>query len=1025
MDDRSVAAKHAGIEQCSQCRSGTYSDVPGSQLCQVCLAGTYAGSGASMCVACEAGRYLSDDRHHADAHSEEGQCLPCKAGRYSTSAAAQCKDCEDKTVACSDGLKTSCPLGSVSNDWNASCVPCPARTYRGRHDLHCLSCPSPAFTDTERTMCHRCTGTTYSRTSFGLVLCLQGRMLRVPLRSDEVDGKGYMKLPPKLIGASQAAIDAKTNYDYHAGVDCLPCPSCASCSEGRVQLRAGWRVETVEKHGGARCSRSVYTSKQGEAPAPETTNDHTTPSGHGSNVTHSISLVVACLGEDNVRTARCPSQVLSVLVRRNSTVRGQCGRGYTGLLCGECQTHAFKRTDRFFFNANPQQHCQQCKAAKQQVSEYALVVGLVVLALVAVRWARARQARHRRATSQQKWSVLSYNVMSGSLLGDTHESPDGGVIQNPIVDQTTSNYDGSSLLDRLMDLWGLCWQSLRISVSLVQVMNQVIVDITLPPSVKQVLHTLSYWLQLKFVTLGLWHVECEEVQRSYYRMWSFRVFGVPGLLLGLAALHCLARQHKAGTAKELRQAAADAFRGQASMIAYVLYPGICRLVFAMFDCTPVTHCDAVLDVDHGVLCKTDTHNAFRVVAAAVFVLVCLGVPAYLMQQLRTPVVLDSSPEAVCILQVQREFGVDAERAKSAWYDIVDNNQFRFLTSGYRGGFTRWECIDWLRKLTFSATATFFDSGTPARLVFTAALSVFWLVLHCTHFPFRFKEDNILKTIAEATIILTVLLALGEKLVGMGAYSVLSKESYDSFVLALYVFFGMIPIFLTLLCKVIRMAPRFPLLRRLVEHTPLRAPWCLLIRALEPSCDHKLLASISQSDHSVQQAFRVYCLGLAGKSHRTALRQHFLSISEETDCRMKDRNKAPWLFVSAPEFGPDPMKLTVMEDLQTLCVEQYWRFRLAFDWASSGNDYPEDFPLWANTRLAMKHWAECISLERPEEAHRCIREDVAPSIISTSWFSNVRFVCLVPRNRYQHHTRVHRFELSFVVSACSLVRVPLC
>lgn len=57
---------------------------------------------------------------------------------------------------------------------------------------------------------------------------------------------------------------------------------------------------------------------------------------------------------------------------------------------------------------------------------------------------------------------------------------------------------------------------------------------------------------------------------------------------------------------------------------------------------------------------------------------------------------------------------------------------------------------------------------------------------------------------------------------------------------------------------------------------------------------------------------------------------------------------PWVFVSSPEFAPADESWTavkVMDHLEELCKAYPTYFYQGFDWASSGNSYPEDNPLW--------------------------------------------------------------------------------
>ena len=62
---------------------------------------------------------------------------------------------------------------------------------------------------------------------------------------------------------------------------------------------------------------------------------------------------------------------------------------------------------------------------------------------------------------------------------------------------------------------------------------------------------------------------------------------------------------------------------------------------------------------------------------------------------------------------------------------------------------------------------------------------------------------------------------------------------------------------------------------------------------------------------------------------------------------------------------------------------------AFDWASSGNSYPEDGPIWALMKPDMDRWVAAIKIGDAEGAHAVIKYDVAPRLVTLEWYKNFR------------------------------------
>ena len=94
-------------------------------------------------------------------------------------------------------------------------------------------------------------------------------------------------------------------------------------------------------------------------------------------------------------------------------------------------------------------------------------------------------------------------------------------------------------------------------------------------------------------------------------------------------------------------------------------------------------------------------------------------------------------------------------------------------------------------------------------------------------------------------------------------------------------------------------------------------------------------------------------------------------------------------------------------IQQLCVEQPWRFKQGFDWATSGNKYDDtkaesggvelydakvDAAKWGavfkGDPSPVARWKQLVGEGELERAHACVRDDIAPHIVATEWYKHV-------------------------------------
>ena len=108
-------------KSCEQCPAGQHPVSAGLATCTPCDAGHYSLSGATACVACQAGS--------ANALAGQGNvsaCAPCVAGKYSSGKQA---------INC-----TNCSAGKVSQAGASSCLQCMARSEPDDTQSRCIPC---------------------------------------------------------------------------------------------------------------------------------------------------------------------------------------------------------------------------------------------------------------------------------------------------------------------------------------------------------------------------------------------------------------------------------------------------------------------------------------------------------------------------------------------------------------------------------------------------------------------------------------------------------------------------------------------------------------------------------------------------------------------------------------------------------------------------------------------------------------------------------------------------------------------
>lgn len=216
-------------------------------------------------------------------------------------------------------------------------------------------------------------------------------------------------------------------------------------------------------------------------------------------------------------------------------------------------------------------------------------------------------------------------------------------------------------------------------------------------------------------------------------------------------------------AAESKKAADSAF-DRSFLVFFLMYTGVTRQVFRMFDCRPLddgaetqgTYSDGETFAlaaeswhqdDFATSCTTDKHAQFITIAWAMVFLFPLGVPAFMF----------------ITLFLNRKWLSDAAKPlppleKRGWY-IGDREKFEFLVKDYKPQYYYWEVIEILRKLLLTGIIIFIDPGSTAQIFVACNISFFFFALQMACQPFFQSGNNHLKTAAEIQTFVTLLVSI--------------------------------------------------------------------------------------------------------------------------------------------------------------------------------------------------------------------------------------------------------------------------
>eukprot|EP01046_Picozoa_sp_COSAG06_P027301 COSAG06_NODE_2402_length_6947_cov_4.005111_6_plen_221_part_01 len=215
-----------------------------------------------------------------------------------------------------------------------------------------------------------------------------------------------------------------------------------------------------------------------------------------------------------------------------------------------------------------------------------------------------------------------------------------------------------------------------------------------------VIHSCSHPCDL-FVH-HLFDAECEGLD-GFASAWVVKVAVLPGVLLVCIFIYFMI-QRLLASSREDRNEAVSQLQGHAFMAIFFLYPPICNVVFATFNCRPMGSTEVLMSDDR-VRCSTPEHDRLEMASFVVMVGFCFGLPllcAYILvskaRDYQRICAGSNSVEHLVADRVAQDFGVDVDTAQYIIRDVAMSARFSFIIDAYRPRVLYWEALDMMRKL---------------------------------------------------------------------------------------------------------------------------------------------------------------------------------------------------------------------------------------------------------------------------------------------------------------------------------------
>jgi hypothetical protein len=309
---------------------------------------------------------------------------------------------------------------------------------------------------------------------------------------------------------------------------------------------------------------------------------------------------------------------------------------------------------------------------------------------------------------------------------------------------------------RTREYWTLAQaaaQPVRILISFAQIVGQLgqVLHVKYPPLITRAIS----WLRP--LLADIWdlfiHLDCIGFGDAYTKFVLY-VFALPLVFLA-AVLVVYLWQRRRNPAEAREQLSSNVF-----IVVFLCYPTICNHAFGIFNCRQLSETLVVLSDDYSTECTTDLHRVFQILAGLVILVVAFGIPTGFVAALMTKARrFDAAGTAKIAGTVAAQMGISHSEASDVIREVAIGKDYGFLLRAYGPRHYWFENFDMVRKLLLVGVLVVADRGSVAQVVVAACLSLGFIVLHQSLWPYKLAADNVFKAQIEIQIFLTILVAL--------------------------------------------------------------------------------------------------------------------------------------------------------------------------------------------------------------------------------------------------------------------------
>eukprot|EP01043_Picozoa_sp_COSAG02_P046470 COSAG02_NODE_4349_length_5466_cov_31.632569_3_plen_1141_part_01 len=387
-----------------------------------------------------------------------------------------------------------------------------------------------------------------------------------------------------------------------------------------------------------------------------------------------------------------------------------CAPNRTGLLCQSCATN-FHTVDR---------ECVQCEDGLSWLQTYRLFqIASVVVLGVGVRYWWRWWAKRQSERDQDK----------------------------PVAGQAERQW-----AIRLRVAYQAMFQPVRMVVTWAQIVAQIdgVLQFQFPTMFASAVQALHF---LQEVTDLFFDSECAGLDEFPTR-WRVKVIVTPGV-----ALICVATTRVWYTWQDGGAVAVQKAKSLGFGILFLLYPCICNMAFATFECRELVKDEPtrILDADDRFLCDREEISQLQDLSLLVIIFFAVGVPvifgAILWWNTRA---YESQHTTEVATRLAAQFKVDQMVANYVLRDVTTMGaSFSFLLDAYKFQWYYWEMLDMLRKLLLVGLVLLVKRGSVAQNMVALVLSLAFFALQISAKPYKLQQDNIYRAATELHVFLVI------------------------------------------------------------------------------------------------------------------------------------------------------------------------------------------------------------------------------------------------------------------------------